>query len=108
MQPCIRVPFLLHFSERSRFYRDLEPKLLHAISRQKKGTVFHVHGAFITDFYKVTRLLNDLKIPYIYTPHGAFNKVALEKNKWVKKVYINRYEKKYSEGCAQGAVFRAE
>jgi glycosyltransferase involved in cell wall biosynthesis len=75
------------------FYRDLEPKLLHAISKQKKGTVFHVHGAFITDFYKVTRLLNDLKIPYIYTPHGAFNKVALEKNKWVKKVYINRYEK---------------
>ena len=75
------------------FFRDLEPKLMHAISKQEKGTVFHIHGAFITDFYKVTRLLNDLKIPYVYTPHGAFNKVALEKNKWVKKVYINRFER---------------
>lgn len=75
------------------FFRDLDPKLLHAFSRLKKDAVVHIHGAFISDFYKISRLLVDLKIPYIYTPHGAFNKVALEKNKWVKKVYINRYEK---------------
>ncbi|MBK7888665.1 MAG: glycosyltransferase [Bacteroidetes bacterium] len=75
------------------FYRDLDPQLMHRISKQQKGTIFHIHWAFINDFYKVVSLLKDLKIPFVYTPHGAFNKVALEKNKWVKKVYFNRYEK---------------
>ncbi len=75
------------------FYRDLDPQLMKAISKQKKGTIFHLHGAFINDFYKVVQLLRDLKIPYVYTPHGAFNKIAMEKNKWVKKMYFNRFEK---------------
>lgn len=75
------------------FYRDLDPQLMHCISKQQKDTVFHIHGAFIHDFYKVVSLLNDLKIPFVYTPHGAFNRIAMEKNKWVKKIYFNRYEK---------------
>lgn len=75
------------------FYRDLDPALLYALHHLPKNTIFHVHGAFISDFYKITRELNYMKIPYIYTPHGAFNEIALEKSKWIKKVYIQRYEK---------------
>lgn len=75
------------------FYRDLDPCLMHNISKQRKGTIFHIHGAFINDFYKVASLLKGLKIPFVYTPHGAFNKIALEKNKWIKKIYFSRYEK---------------
>jgi glycosyltransferase involved in cell wall biosynthesis len=85
-------PFPTRLFRAQPFFRDLDPKLLHAFSRLSKNSIVHIHGAFITDFYKISRLLIDLKIPYVYTPHGAFNKVALEKNKWVKKVYINRYE----------------
>jgi glycosyltransferase involved in cell wall biosynthesis len=75
------------------FYRDLDPKLLYALSKTPKNTIFHIHGAFIPDFYKMSRMLVDMKRKYVYTPHGAFNKIALEKNKWVKKIYIQRYEK---------------
>jgi glycosyltransferase involved in cell wall biosynthesis len=64
-----------------------------AISKLPKHVIFHIHGAFIADFYKFTRLLREAKVPYIYTPHGAFNKAALEKNKWIKKLYFQRYEK---------------
>ncbi len=75
------------------FYRDLDPKLLFNLSKTSKNTIFHIHGAFIPDFYKLSRMLVDMKRKYVYTTHGSFNKVALEKNKWVKKIYIQRYEK---------------
>ena len=75
------------------FYRDLDPALLYALHHLPQNTIFHIHGAFIADFYKLTRTLNYRKIPYLYTPHGAFNEIALEKSKWVKKLYIQGYEK---------------
>ena len=81
------------------FYRDLDPKLSYEISRLPRSTIFHIHGAFITDFYKVTLLLNDMKIKYVYTPHGAFNAIALNKSKWLKKLYIQRYEKNILRGA---------
>ncbi|CAN5576477.1 hypothetical protein BH11BAC2_BH11BAC2_08940 [soil metagenome] len=74
-------------------FRSIDPALMGAIARLPKKTIFHIHGAFINDFYKVSRLLKEMKIPYVYTPHGAFNAIALEKNKWMKKLYIQRYEK---------------
>ncbi len=75
------------------FYRDLDPKLLYSVSRLPRSTVFHIHGAFIADFYKITRFLKDMKMSYVYTPHGAFNAIALDKSKWLKRLYIQRYEK---------------
>lgn len=92
-------PFPTRLFRAQPFYRDIDPQLMIAISRLPKQTVFHIHGAFISDFYKVTSLLRDLNIAYIYTPHGAFNAVALEKNKLIKKIYIQRYEK----GILRGA-----
>ncbi len=91
--PVYPRPFPTRLFRAQPFYRDLDPQLLHSIYNNKEDTVFHIHGAFINDFYKVVKLLRELKIPYVYTPHGAFNKVAMEKNKWVKKMYFNRYEK---------------
>ncbi len=73
--------------------RGLDPSLMLAIERLKGKVVFHIHGALIPDFYLVTKILCEKKIPYIYTPHGAFNEVALRKNKLIKKIYINSFEK---------------
>jgi glycosyltransferase involved in cell wall biosynthesis len=86
-------PFPTRLFRAQPFYRELDPALLYAISQLPKKTVFHIHGAFISDFYKVTRLLKEMKIQYVYTPHGAFNAIALNKSKWIKKLYIQRYEK---------------
>jgi glycosyltransferase involved in cell wall biosynthesis len=73
--------------------RGLDPALMIAIEKLKGQTVFHIHGALIPDFYLVTKILCSKKIPYIYTPHGAFNEVALRKNRLIKKLYISGFEK---------------
>jgi glycosyltransferase involved in cell wall biosynthesis len=57
------------------------------------STVFHIHGGFIPQFYLLARKLNRLGFEYIYTPHGAYNSVALQRNAWKKKIYILLFEK---------------
>jgi glycosyltransferase involved in cell wall biosynthesis len=74
-------------------FRGLHPSLMKAMVQLPKNSVVHIHGAFIREFYMASRLLKELKIPYIYTPHGAFNEVALRKNKLIKKLYLRFYEK---------------
>ncbi|MFN0187826.1 MAG: glycosyltransferase family 4 protein [Bacteroidia bacterium] len=86
-------PFPTRLFRSQPIYRGLDPNMMFAITQEKKNTIFHIHGGFITDFYKLTQLLKEINVEYVYTPHGAFNKVALEKNKWIKKIYISRYEK---------------
>lgn len=53
----------------------------------------HIHGALIPAFYTVARKLAASKIPFVYTPHGAFNRIALEKNAFQKKIYLNLFER---------------
>jgi glycosyltransferase involved in cell wall biosynthesis len=73
--------------------RGLDPALMIAIRDLPQQCIFHIHGALIPDFYLVARLLTESQIPYIYTPHGAFNRVALKKNQLVKKLYIQGFER---------------
>ena len=74
------------------FVRGLDPSLMIAIEKLKGDEVFHIHGALIPDFYLVAKLLVEKKIPYVYTPHGAFNEVALRKNSVFKRIYIVGFE----------------
>ncbi len=73
--------------------KTLCPQLREAINNLSTNHVVHIHGAFILEFYQVARLLNRKQIPYVFTPHGAFAKAAMQKNKWVKKVYFQFLEK---------------
>lgn len=76
------------------FYRGLDIKLITALATLSTESVVHIHGAFIHEFYQVAQLLKSAGIPYVYTPHGAFNEIALQKNKLLKKLYLFLYEKK--------------
>ena len=79
---------------RSQYYiRGLDPSLMMAIEQCKEPVLFHIHGALIREFYLITKILQEKNIAYVYTPHGAFNEVALRKNNWLKKWYIDSYEK---------------
>jgi glycosyltransferase involved in cell wall biosynthesis len=86
-------PFPTRLFAAQPIYRDLHPGLLQAIYHEPADTVFHIHGAFIPAFYKISRLLTERKLRYVYTPHGAFNKIALEKSKWLKKFYFEQRER---------------
>ncbi len=58
-----------------------------------ENTCFHLHGGWIPRFYSVAKILTKNNRSYILTPHGAYNKIAMQKNAFVKKVYFNMYEK---------------
>lgn len=79
------------FHDTGKFSLDVE------IDRQllelDSDTVFHIHGGFIPQFYLLARKLKSRGFDYVYTPHGAYNSVALERSYWKKKVYISLFEK---------------
>lgn len=56
-------------------------------------TIFHIHGAFIPQFYAFAKLLVKLNFRYNYTPHGAFNTVALQRSAFKKRIYISLRER---------------
>jgi len=70
----------------------LPPNLLLHIEQLETETVVHIHGAFIPIFYSVARKLKEQKIKYVYTPHGAYNRFAIKKNGFMKKLYFSWFE----------------
>jgi glycosyltransferase involved in cell wall biosynthesis len=77
----------------------LDKGLQQAIEYLYEDVIFHIHGALIPDFFLVTRRLRKKGIPYVYTPHGAFNRIALMKNRWIKMAYINLVERTILKGA---------
>ena len=67
--------------------------LKYAIEQLDKNTVIQMHGAFIPEFYTISKLLKKANIEYLFTPHGSYSRAAMKKSKWMKKVYFNLYEK---------------
>lgn len=75
------------------FKFKLDSKLLNALKKVDKNTIFHIHGGFIPQFFMVAKSLVENGLEYIYTTHGAYNTVALQRSKLKKKLYILLFEK---------------
>lgn len=71
----------------------LDEAIVQAIKDLKNPVVFHLHGAFIPLFYRISKLLVRNRIPYVFTPHGSYSLGALKKNYWVKNLYFRMFEK---------------
>ncbi len=72
----------------------IDPNLNIAIQELDTDTVIHIHGAFIPEFFNITRKLDKQNVPYIYTPHGAITEGAMSKNAQIKKLYFKLFESK--------------
>lgn len=80
------------------FLKKLNPfsisrTLKDSILSKKNKAIFHFHGGWIPVFYTLSKLLHQNKIPFVYTPHGAYNTIAMERSSWRKKVYFLLFEK---------------
>ncbi len=68
----------------------------HAIKAKLKtmtqGTIFHIHGGFIPQFYYIAKSIIKAGFEYVYTPHGAYNALALERSKYKKKVFLKSFD----------------
>lgn len=67
--------------------------LLEAILSKKGKAVFHIHGGWIPVFYTLASFFNKNQIKYVYTPHGAYNTIAMERSYILKKLYYILFEK---------------
>jgi glycosyltransferase involved in cell wall biosynthesis len=73
---------------------SLQETLKECLLECDKNTIFHLHGGWIPTFYAVGKLLSKHHIPFVLTAHGAYNTVAMHRNKWKKFVYFHLFEKK--------------
>jgi glycosyltransferase involved in cell wall biosynthesis len=55
-------------------------------------TIFHIHGAFIPQFYVLSRLLKKRNIAYFFTPHEGYKVNALKRSKYIKLIYTSLFE----------------
>ncbi|MEI7508158.1 MAG: glycosyltransferase family 4 protein [Flavobacterium sp.] len=80
------------------FVKSLNPfavssELIGALKEKKGKAIFHIHGGWIPLFYSISKFLFKENIPFVFTPHGAYNTIAMERNFWVKKKYFQLFEK---------------
>lgn len=88
------TPFKILLFDTQPNHYQLDTQLKEKIKQCSKETVFHLHGAFIPEFYSVSKLLKKQGIPSILTPHGSYNKYALLKSQYKKLLYYIGFEKR--------------
>jgi glycosyltransferase involved in cell wall biosynthesis len=85
------------FKETSKYF--LPKGIEKAIHEQCQKTVFHFHGGFISQFVLIANLLLKNGFNYVFTPHGSYNIIAMERSPWKKKLYISLFEKTLVENA---------
>jgi glycosyltransferase involved in cell wall biosynthesis len=81
------------FKESSKFF--LPEGIKNAVLTKKKDTIFHFHGGFISQFILIALFLRKKGFNYVFTPHGSYNTIAMERSNWKKKLYIFLFEKTF-------------
>ncbi|MDI9310784.1 MAG: glycosyltransferase [Limnohabitans sp.] len=71
----------------------ISTELKNAILEKKDKAIFHFHGGWIPVYYTLSKFLNKHSIPFVVTPHGAYNAIAMKKSQWLKKIYYSFFEK---------------
>lgn len=70
----------------------LDSAMIEAMKGKVGNAVFHLHGGFNPVFFSVSRQLHKLGIPYVFTPHGAYNEIARRRSRISKKIYTALFE----------------
>lgn len=70
------------------------PNSLKKAIKDESGSIFHLHGGFILQYYAIAKYLKKKSIPYVITPHGSYNLEALKKNRLKKKLFYLFFDSK--------------
>jgi glycosyltransferase involved in cell wall biosynthesis len=71
----------------------INTELKKALLSKKENTIFHIHGGWIPVFSSIEKLLHKNNLPFVFTPHGAYNIIAMKRSFWSKRLYFYLYEK---------------
>ncbi len=81
------------FKAKKNLFRIDRKLSIEIVKAKNRNVIFHIHGGWIPTFYTISNLLSKHKIPFVFTPHGAYNTIAMRKSKRAKKVYFQLFEK---------------
>ncbi|MDR3712993.1 MAG: glycosyltransferase [Puia sp.] len=74
--------------------RKLDKRLVQAIVKKKNDSIFHLHGGFNPAFYSLVKVLRRYRIPYVFSPHGSYDRAALKQDRLRKFLYLHLFERK--------------
>lgn len=69
-------------------------ELKKSILEKKDKAIFHIHGGWIPIFSSIGNFLKKNNIPFVFTPHGSYNTIAMNRSFWTKKIYFMLFEKR--------------
>lgn len=70
----------------------LNEELKYALLTKKKQAIFHLHGGWVPTYSSLSKYLFKNDIPFVLTPHGAYNTIAMKRNSFIKKIYFQFFE----------------
>jgi glycosyltransferase involved in cell wall biosynthesis len=71
-----------------------------AIAELDRDAYVHFHCVFAPEFPGIARILNKRGIPYGITPHGAYSPGVMNKNRFLKRLYMALRERRYVAGAS--------
>jgi glycosyltransferase involved in cell wall biosynthesis len=71
----------------------LDRSLKNELQKLNEDAVIHLHGGWIPIYSTLGAFLKKNEIPFVLTPHGAYNTIAMQRSRIVKKVYFQLFEK---------------
>lgn len=85
--PAQSNPFSIHSSLKA------------ALLEKKDRVVVHLHGGWVPTYAPVSHFLREQQIPYVITPHGAYNTIAMKRSALRKKIYFTLFEHRLLRGA---------
>ena len=72
----------------------IDGKLKEDLKAIKGKAVIHIHGGWVPIYSSLATFLHKHSIPFVLTPHGAYNTIAMNRSGKMKKLYFQFFEKK--------------
>jgi glycosyltransferase involved in cell wall biosynthesis len=72
----------------------IDKKLKEDLKSIKGKAIIHIHGGWIPVYSSLATFLHKHSIPFVLTPHGAYNTIAMNRSGQMKKFYFQFFEKK--------------
>jgi glycosyltransferase involved in cell wall biosynthesis len=90
--------------------RTVVPALKQFLAKElPRFDLVHIHGMWRYPQWAAAHLAQQLRIPYIISPHGMCEPFELARKAWKKKIYFNLIEKRsFQEAAAIHAITEAE
>lgn len=95
------APYKVRLFKASKDPYKIDEALRLALDDLHTEAVFHLHGAFIPQFYTLSGIFKRKLLPFFLTPHGAYHPVALSGSGLRKRIYYWLFERKVIKRSAQ-------